>query len=83
MLPSTIAGFAILFALAWIVHAGGHGLITFSLAWLPANFSSLTLLIQPVVAGALAWVLLGEPLGAWQIAGGLTIICGIALAKCG
>jgi len=83
MLPSTIAGFAILVALGWIVHAGGHSLITFSLAWLPANFSSLTLLIQPVVAGMLAWILLREPLGGWQIAGGLTIICGIALAKRG
>jgi drug/metabolite transporter (DMT)-like permease len=81
MLPPTIAGFAILLALAWIVHAGGHTLITFSLAWLPANFSSLTLLIQPVVAAVLAWVLLGEPLGGWQIAGGLTILSGIALAK--
>jgi drug/metabolite transporter (DMT)-like permease len=83
LLPHTIAGFVILFALAWIVHAGGQSLITFSLAWLPASFSSLTLLIQPVVAGILAWVLLGEALAAWQIAGGLIIIGGIALAKRG
>src|SRR6185369_3414094 len=83
LFPSTIAGFLVLFALAWIAHAAGHSLITFSLAWLPASFSSLTLLIQPVVAGILAWVLLGEPLGSWQILGGLTIISGIALAKRG
>jgi drug/metabolite transporter (DMT)-like permease len=83
LFPSTIKGLLVLLALAWIAHAAGHSLITFSLAWLPASFSSLTLLIQPVVAGILAWVLLGEPLGSWQIAGGLTIISGIALAKRG
>jgi drug/metabolite transporter (DMT)-like permease len=82
-LPHAIAGVLVLFALAWIVHAGGQSLITFSLAWLPASFSSLTLLIQPIVAGILAWVVLGETLGTWQIAGGLVIISGIALAKRG
>jgi drug/metabolite transporter (DMT)-like permease len=83
LFPATIAGFAVLFALAWIVHAGGQGLITFALAWLPPGFSSLTLLLQPVVAAILAWVLLGEHLGSWQIAGGFVIISGIALAKRG
>lgn len=83
LLPSTLRGFAVLLALAWIAHAAGHSLITWSLAWLPANFSSLTLLIQPIVAGILAWMILDEALGSWQIAGGVTIISGIAIAKRG
>lgn len=81
LLPSTAAGVGVLLALGWIVHAGGQSLIAFSLAWLPPSFSSLTLLIQPIVAAVLAWVLLHEPLGSWQIAGGVIIITGILLAK--
>lgn len=79
----TLAGWAILFRLAWISHAGGQSLITFALAFLPATFSSLTLLLQPVVAAILAWLILGEVLGPMQIAGGVIIIVGIWLARRG
>jgi drug/metabolite transporter (DMT)-like permease len=80
-MPSTIAGWAVVLALGWLVHAGGQGLIAFSLAWLPATFSSLTLLIQPVVAAVLAWIVLNEPLRGPQIAGGAIVIAGILLAR--
>jgi drug/metabolite transporter (DMT)-like permease len=79
--PHAIAGWVILLGLGWLVHAGGQGLITFSLAWLPPAFSSLTLLIQPVVAAVLARFILDEPLGLQQIAGGAVIIAGILLAR--
>ncbi len=79
--PHVLVGWLILVGLGWLVHAGGQGLITFSLAWLPATFSSLTLLIQPVVAAVLARLVLNEPLGAPQIAGGSIVIAGILLAR--
>ena len=79
--PHVLAGWLILAGLGWLVHAGGQGLIAFSLAWLPATFSSLTLLIQPVVATVLARLLLGEPIGAPQIAGGTIVLAGIMLAR--
>jgi len=79
--PYALAGWLILLGLGWLVHAGGQGLITFSLAWLPATFSSLTLLIQPVVATVLARIILDEPLGAVQIVGGSIVIAGILLAR--
>ena len=63
------------------MHAGGQGLIAFSLAWLPATFSPLTLLIQPVVAAVLAWMILGERLSGLQLVGGAIVIAGIMLAK--
>jgi len=56
-------------------------LIAFSLAWLPATFSSLTLLIQPVVAAVLAWIVLNEPLRGPQVVGGAIVIAGILLAR--
>ena len=81
--PTMIAGWAVVLALGWVVHAGGQGLVAFSMAWLPATFSSLTLLIQPVVAAILAWVFLNEPLTVAQAAGGSIVIAGIVLARRG
>lgn len=83
LLPVTLTGWAIVIGLAWISHAFGQSLIIYALAWLPVTFSSLTLLIQPVVAAILAWLLLNEPLSALQMLGGATVIAGIYLAKRG
>lgn len=81
LFPLTFYGWAILVGLAFITHAGGQGLITYALAYLPASFSSLTLLIQPVVAAILAWFILNEPIGIMQIIGGIIIISGILFAR--
>jgi drug/metabolite transporter (DMT)-like permease len=79
--PHLLIGWAILLGLGWLVHAGGQGLIAFSLAWLPATFSSLTLLIQPVVAAILARAVLDERLSGLQLVGGAIVLAGITLAK--
>lgn len=81
--PSGGAGWASLLALAWIVQAGGQGLVTFAIAWLSPTLSSLTMLIQPLVAASIAWGLFGERLTALQIAGGLAVVCGIMVARRG
>lgn len=81
LFPVSFYGWAILIGLALITHAGGQGLITYALAYLPASFSSLTLLIQPVVAAILAWLILHEAIGMMQIIGGIIIICGILFAR--
>lgn len=76
-------GWAVLLGLAWFSHCGGQGLIAFALAHLPAPFSSVSLLLQPVIAALLAWALLAEPLGVWQAAGGSVVLAGIFLARRG
>jgi drug/metabolite transporter (DMT)-like permease len=83
LLPSSAAGWLTLLGLAWISHAGGQGLIAFALAKLPAAFASVGLLLQPVMAALFAAVLLGEPLGAAQAAGGALALAGIYLARRG
>ena len=83
LLPGTATGWLTLLGLAWISHAGGQGLIAYALAHLPAGFSAVGLLFQPVMAALFAWVLLGEPLSALQVAGGLVVLAGIALARRG
>jgi drug/metabolite transporter (DMT)-like permease len=83
LLPPTGFGWAILFGLAFVSHAGGQVAITYALAYLPAAFSSLTLLVQPVVAAVLAWVLLSEPVGIMQATGGAIVLIGILIARRG
>ena len=83
LLPGSLYGWGILLGLALISHAAGQGLIAYALAHLPAAFSSVGLLLQPVVAAAFAWILLSEPLVPLQIAGGVVVLIGIYLARRG
>jgi drug/metabolite transporter (DMT)-like permease len=81
LLPASAAGWLKLIGLAWISHAGGQGLIASALAHLPAGFTSVGLLFQPVMAALFAWILLGEPLAALQVAAGAVVLAGIYLAR--
>jgi len=83
MLPVSAFGWWMLIGLALISHAAGQGLIAYALAHLPAAFSSVSLLFQPVMAALFAWVLLAEPLVALQVVGGLVVLFGIYLARRG
>ena len=74
-------GWAVLFGLALLSHAGGQGSIAYALAHLPAAFSSLVMLIEPAAAALFAWILLAEPMSALQITGGIIILGGIVLAR--
>lgn len=83
LVPATAGGWLVLIGLAWISHCAGQGLIAYSLAHLPAAFSSVSLLFQPVMAAIFAWVLLAEPLAPLQILGGWVVLAGIYLARRG
>ena len=80
ILPVTAMGWVKLFGLALISQAAGQSLIAYAMAHLPATFSSVGLLLQPVIAALFAWVLLGETLGGIAIAGGVAVLVGIAIA---
>jgi drug/metabolite transporter (DMT)-like permease len=83
LLPRSAGGWLTLAGLAWISHCAGQGLIAYSLAHLPAAFSSVSLLFQPVMAALFAWLLLSEALAPTQVAGGLVVLLGIYLARRG
>jgi drug/metabolite transporter (DMT)-like permease len=72
-------GWMVLVSLALVSHLGGQGLIAHALAHLPAGFSSVALLLQPVVAAFLAWIILSEPLHTAQWIGGIIILAGIGI----
>lgn len=83
ILPLSTGGWLDLFGLALVSHAAGQGLIAYALAHLPAAFSSVSLLLQPVMAALFAWALLAEPVSPLQIAGGAVVLAGIYLARRG
>lgn len=83
LFPPSLYGWLILIGLAFISHAGGQAAIAYALAYLPPAFSSLTLLLQPVVAAILAWGLLGEAIGLFQVIGGAIVLFGILIARRG
>jgi drug/metabolite transporter (DMT)-like permease len=79
LLPHSGAGWAKLAGLALISQVAGQSLIAYAMAHLPATFSSVGLLAQPVIAAVLAWILLGEILGWVEIAGALVVLAGIRI----
>jgi drug/metabolite transporter (DMT)-like permease len=83
VLPRSAGGWGVLLGLALVSHAAGQGLIAYALAHLPAAFSSVGLLLQPVMAALFAWLLLAEALAPLQIAGACVVLAGIYLARRG
>jgi drug/metabolite transporter (DMT)-like permease len=81
LLPQSVSGGLALVALATVSHVGGQGLFTFAVGTLPATFSSLVIFIEAIAAAGLGWLLLGEPVGVLQAAGGVLILSGIVLAR--
>ena len=83
ILPETGTGWLDLLGLALVSHVGGQGLIAYALRHLPASFSSVTLLVQPVGAMLLAWWFFGEAMGPVQGLGAAVVVAGILLARAG
>lgn len=81
LLITTFYAFIILFCLSFFCHFIGQGAISFALGYVSPNLVSLTLLIQPVTAAILGWIVFAEVLGAVQLAGMIIILLFIYLAR--
>ncbi len=79
--PQSPEGWLIVAAMALIPHVLGQSLIAYGFMQLPASFSSLSLLTQPIFAAFYAWLLLNEILGMQHFLGGAIVLAGIYLAK--
>ena len=82
-IPETLFAWWPLLALGLFTHVIGQGLIIYALAHLPTAFGSVTLLVQPVIAAILAWILFAEALGIFHLIGATLIITGIFVCKKG
>lgn len=81
LIPESVNGWMIVIALGLVCHVAGQGLIARSLAVLPATFSSMVLLVQPVGAAILAWLLFGESQTPLQVLGMSMVLVGILISR--
>lgn len=77
----SLFGWSMIIGLALLAHALGQGLAAYALAHLPASFTSVAFLGEPVVAAILGWLILAEALGPLQAAGCVIILAGVWLAQ--
>lgn len=78
--PASPAGWAACAGLG-MVHVAGQGSIAWALGRLPPATASVTVLVQPVVASILGWVLFDEVLSTGQAGGALVALTGVVLAQ--
>lgn len=79
--PQSMTGWLTLAGVALICQVAGQSMIAWALAHLPTSFASVTLLLNPVSATALAWLILSEQVGPQQIVGGIAVLIGILVAR--
>lgn len=80
VLPGSRAGWAACAGLG-LMHVVGQGGVAWSLGRLPAALTAVTVLIQPVVAALLGWLIFAETLTPVQALGGAVVLGAIVLAQ--
>lgn len=80
ILPAAAAGWAACIGLG-LMHVAGQGSIAWAMGRLPTATASVVVLVQPVVAAWLGWLLFGEGIGPLQAAGAATALAGVVLAQ--
>ncbi|HVL41332.1 MAG TPA: EamA family transporter, partial [Brevundimonas sp.] len=80
VLPGSWGGWAACAGLG-LMHVIGQGGVAWSLGRLPAALTAVTVLIQPVVAALLGWLIFAETLTPVQAVGGAVVLAAIVLAQ--
>ena len=83
LLPGTPHAWVWLVLLAIVPQTLGQGLVIFGLRGLPAAFSAIVLLVQPVATTIWGGLFLGESLGPWELGLGTLVLVGIVFARLG
>lgn len=78
--PATSLGWAAVAGLA-LMHVTGQGAIAWALGRLPTALAAVVVLVQPIVAALLGWLLLGEAITPLQALGAAVVLVGVALAQ--
>ena len=81
MLISTVYGLLILLGLGITSQVIGQGFIAYSLAYIAPNVATLILLLQPIVAILMGWLIFSESLTYVQLLGAVIIMLFIYLTK--
>ena len=80
ILPPSLGGWGACLGLG-LMHAAGQGSIAWAMGRLPTATASVVVLVQPVVAAWLGWVLFAESIGPLQALGAVVALSGVVLAQ--
>jgi drug/metabolite transporter (DMT)-like permease len=80
ILPAGPGGWAACVGLG-IMHVAGQGSIAWAMGRLPTATASLVVLVQPVVAAFLGWLIFAEAVGPLQALGAAVALAGVVLAQ--
>src|SRR5690606_18799602 len=80
LVPASLAGWAACVGLG-LMHVAGQGGIAWALGRLPAAVTAVVVLIQPVVAAGLGWLLFAETMTPLQMLGGAVVLLAVVLAQ--
>jgi drug/metabolite transporter (DMT)-like permease len=80
LLPTTLAGLGACLGLG-LMHVAGQGSIAWAMGRLPTSVASVVVLVQPVVAAWLGYMLFAEAIGPMQALGAAVALAGVLLAQ--
>lgn len=80
ILPLSPAGWLACLGLG-LMHVAGQGSIAWAMGRLPTATASVVVLVQPVVAAWLGYILFGEAIGPMQATGAAVALTGVVLAQ--
>ena len=78
--PASLGGWAACIGLG-LMHVTGQGSIAWAMGRLPMATASVVVLIQPVVAAGLGWLIFAEAIGPLQALGAVVTLAGVVLAQ--
>ena len=78
--PASLGGWAACIGLG-LMHVTGQGSIAWAMGRLPMATASVVVLIQPVVAAGLGWLIFAEAIGPLQAMGAVVTLAGVVLAQ--
>jgi drug/metabolite transporter (DMT)-like permease len=80
VLPTSLLGLGACVGLG-VMHVAGQGSIAWAMGRLPTSTASVVVLVQPVVAAWLGYVLFAETIGPMQAIGAAVALAGVVLAQ--
>ena len=81
MMPASLAGWLSVFALAWLAHLLGQGLVAFGVGRLNTSLAAVILCLEGVGAMAVGALFYAEARGLFDLVAVALIVLGIALAQ--
>jgi drug/metabolite transporter (DMT)-like permease len=80
LLPTTLLGLGACLGLG-LMHVAGQGSIAWAMGRLPISVASVVVLVQPVVAAVLGYLIFAEAIGPMQALGAAVALGGVVLAQ--